>query len=232
MKILLIHSEDSPENGPWTNLPWDHIVDLGLGGKNTYERWSRQFRCPVTTLGSLRNGFDDFRLVRDILGLGCGRLVDDHGLDWWEIMSILLTEEVETLILLQRFAQTVAADDEVHVSRPGLHASLLQCLLGSRTKVFSLRRSALGHYVRVVRRLSALQVIDVFWDKRDPGYQFRGRLVRHRRRSQLSAPVVLLPTAYVNVSRTAIAYANTFPQEKFLLVATRRGGWLRDLPPN
>jgi hypothetical protein len=235
MKILLIHSEDSPENGPWTKLPWDHIVDLGLGGKNTYERWSRLFRCPVTTLGSLRNGFDDFRRVRDVLGLGCGRLVDHHGLDWWEIMSILLTEEVETLILLQRFAQTVATDDEVHVSRPGLHASLLQCLLGSRTKVFSLRRSAgrgtLAHYVRVFRRLSASQLIDVFWDKCDPGYQFRARLARRRQR-QLSAPVVLLPTAYVNVSRTAIAYANTFPQENFLLVATRRSGRLQDLPPN
>jgi hypothetical protein len=231
MKILLIHSEDSPENGPWKKLPWDHIVDLGLGGKNTYERWSRQFRCPVTTLGSLRSGFDDFRRVRDILGLGCGRLIDDHGLDWWEIMSILLTEEVETLILLQRFAQTVGADDEVHVSRPGLHASLLQSILGRRTKVFSLRCSALGHYVRVVRRLSALQLIDVFCDKCDPGYQFRARVVRRRQR-QLSAPRVLLPTAYVNVSRTAIAYANTFPQENFLLVATRRSGWLRDLPPN
>jgi hypothetical protein len=42
----------------------------------------------------------------------------------------------------------------------------------------------------------------------------------------------LLPTAYVNVSRTGIAYANTFPEEKFLLVATRRSGWVQDPPEN
>jgi hypothetical protein len=76
-----------------------------MGGKNTYARWTRQFQCPVTILDSLRNGFDDFRRVREVLGVGCGRLVDEHGLDWWEIMSILLHGELETLILLQRFVR-------------------------------------------------------------------------------------------------------------------------------
>jgi hypothetical protein len=36
----------------------------------------------------------------------------------------------------------------------------------------------------------------------------------------------------VNVSRTGIAYANTFPEENFLLVATRRSGWVEDAPGN
>ena len=234
MKILLIHPEDKPEKGPWTDLRWDRIVDLGRGGESSYARWNRQFRCPVTTLDSLRNGFDDFRQIRDVLGLGCGRLLDEHGLDWWEIMSILLTEEVEALILLQRFAKTVGSGDDVHVSRSGLHASLLQCLLGERSKVFSLRQNAkksgVRHYVRVSTRLSAPQLIDVFWDKYDAGYQLRGRLSRKRPPS--TRPVVLLPTAYVNVSRTGIAYANTFPQESFLLVVTRQSGWIRHLPRN
>jgi hypothetical protein len=44
--------------------------------------------------------------------------------------------------------------------------------------------------------------------------------------------VVLLPTAYINVSRTGVAYANTFPEEDFLLVATRRSGWVKDPPRN
>ena len=70
MKILFIHPEDDPEKGPWAILAWDHIVDLGLGGVNAYARWSNKFRCPLTTLASLRNGFDDFRQVRHILGLG------------------------------------------------------------------------------------------------------------------------------------------------------------------
>jgi hypothetical protein len=234
MKILFIHPEDDPEKGPWTNLPWDRIVDFGHGGENSYARWKRQFGCRVTTLDSLRNGFDDSRRIRDVLGLGCGRLTDEHGLDWWEIMSILLTGELEALILLQRFVRTISSSDELHVSRPGLHGSLLQCLAGGAVRVFPLRRSAkksgLAHYLRVSTRLSAPQMVDVFWDKYDTGYQLRGRLAWKRQPS--SRPVVLLPTAYVNVSRTGIAYANTFPQENFLLVATRHSGWLGNLPRN
>jgi hypothetical protein len=234
MKILLIHSDDDPESGPWASLAWDQIVDLGLGGKNGYARWMRRFQCPVTSLDSLRNGFDDFRRVRDLLGVGCERLIDEHGLDWWEIMSILLHGELETLLLLQRFLQNVGSSDQVFVSRPGLHASLLQCLLTARVKVFPLRRGAqkggLGHYVRLSNKLSAPQMIDVFWDKYDAGYQFRGLLARKRPPSM--RPVVLLPTAYVNVSRTGIAYANTFPGEDFLLVTTRQSGWVQDPPRN
>ncbi len=234
MKILLIHPEDDPETGPWASLPWDRIVDLGLGGVSSYARWSRQFHCPVTTLNSLGKGFDDFRHIRDLLGMGCGRLVDEHGLDWWEIMSILLHGEMETLILLQRLAQTAGSNDEVHVSRPGLYASLLQSLLVKRINVFPLRRSAqkggLSHYVRVFKKLSASQAADVFWDRYDLGHQFRGRLTRKRAPSARS--LVLLPTAYINVSRTGIAYANTFPEEDFLLVATRRSGWIEDPPRN
>lgn len=106
MKILLIHSEDDPANGPWASLAWDHVVDLGLGGKDSYARWSSQLRCPVASLSLMRNGSEDFRRVRNLLGVGCGRLIDEHGLDWWEIMSILLHGELETLLLLQRFVQT------------------------------------------------------------------------------------------------------------------------------
>lgn len=234
MKILLIHSEDDAESGPWAKVSWDRIVDLGLGGVNTYARWQRQFRCPVATLDSLRQGFDDFRRVRDLLDLGCGRLIDEHGLDWWEIMSLLVHGELETLILLQRFVTTLGAGDEICVSRPGLHASLLQCLRVGRVNVFPLRRgddkNGLGHYFRVSNKLSARQIVDVFWDKYDAGYQLRGRLARRRAPSR--KPVVLLPTAYVNVSRTGIAYAKTFPNEHFFLVTTRQSGWTENLPQN
>jgi hypothetical protein len=234
MKILLVHSEDDPECGPWASMPWDRVIDLGIGGVNSYARWTSQFQCTATALDSLRSGFDDFRQVRNVLCQGYSRLVDEHGLDWWEIMSILVHGEVETLILLQRFVQTLGSEDEVCVSRPGLHASMLQCLLATRVKVFPLRRGArkggLGHYVRVSNKLSAPQMIDVFWDKYDAGYQFRGRLARKRAPS--AHPVVLLPTAYINVSRTGVAYAKTFPEENFLLVTTRQSGWVPDPPPN
>jgi len=233
MKILLLHSEDSPEHGPCADLDFDRIVDLGLGGVSTYARWTQRFHCPVTTLGPLRNGFDDFRRVRDMLGRGCGKLVDEHGLDWWEIMSMLLHEQMEVLILLQRFAQTVNTGDEIYVSRPGPHANLLQGLLGAQVRVFPLppkARKGLRYFVRLTNKLSRPQILDVFWDKYDSGYQFRGRLAR--RRPPCRRPTVLLPTAYVNVSRTGMAYANTFPGENFLLVATRQSGWIAGPPKN
>ncbi|MGB7600043.1 MAG: hypothetical protein WBM24_07040 [Candidatus Sulfotelmatobacter sp.] len=234
MKILLIDALDSGDAGPWAGQHWDRIIDLGKAGENSYERWNRHFHSTVTTLDEMRVGFDDFRRVRRLLDLGCGQLVDKHGLDWWEIMGLLLHGELELLILLQRFAETVGSEDEVYVSRPGVHASLLQHLLATRVKAFPLPRGAqkggLAHYVRVSKKLSAPQIIDVFWDKYDSGYQFRGRL--GRKRQPLRHPAVLLPTAYVNVSRTGIAYANTFPEENFLLVATRRSGWVEDPPRN
>jgi hypothetical protein len=218
----------------WAAQRWDRILDLGLGGANTYTRWTDRFRCPITPLRELRRGFEDFRRVRGLVGAGCGRVIDEHGLDWWEIMSILLNEHVDTLILMERFAATLAANDEVFISRSGPVASLLQCLLGSRVTVFHSRRvwgeHVLGHYMRVFNKLSISQMADIFFDKYDSGYHLRGRVARKPRPS--SFPVVLVPTAYVNVSRTGTAYANTFPDENFLLVATRRSGWIKDLPRN
>ena len=234
MKILLLHFEDDPDGVSAPSGGWDQIADLGMGGSDTYEHWSLRFDCPVTAVRSLRNGFEDFRRIRDLLGAGCGQLIDEHGLDWWELISILLHGELETLILLQRFVSALGSGDEVFVSRPGVHASLLQALLPKRVHVFPLRQGAekrgLRHYLRVSRRLSLSQMVDVFWDKCDLGYQFRGRLTRKPPPSK--GPVTLLPTAYVNVSRTGIAYANTFPEENFLLVSTRRSGWVRSQPRN
>ncbi len=234
MKTLFIHAEDDPAQGQWASIRWDCIVDAGIAGANSYTRWSRQFRCPVTSLNSLRQGVDDFRHIRQILGAGCGQLIDQHGLDWWEILSIDLLGEVEMVILLQRFAAAIGSEDEVYVSRPGIHADFLKYLLPARVHAFPLRRDArkdgLGHYLRVFKRLSTSQAIDVFGDKYDPGYQFRGRFARKHAPS--TKAVVLLPTAYVNASRTGIAYANTFPEEDFLLVATRRSGWVRNPPRN
>jgi hypothetical protein len=234
VKILLVHVEDDPERGPWANLPWDQVVDLGLGGMNSYERWQRQFHCPVTSLNALRSGFGDSRQVREILGLGCARLIDEQGLDWWEILSILFTEQTEAVILMQRFAQSLRSGDEVYFSRPSLHASLLEHLSRGRIQVsvssHTGRRKGIGHYLRLCRQLSATQITDIFWDKYDPGYRFRAHLPR--RCNSSNAPVVLLPSAYINVSHTGLAYAQTFPEEDFLLMATRRSGWVENLPPN
>jgi hypothetical protein len=233
MSVLLIHPEDNPDSGSWRDLHCDRVIDLGLSGKNSYARWSRNFGCPVNGLTYLHRGMSEIRRVRDLLAAGRGRLVDSQGLDWWEILSICLTEQLETVILLQRLAATIVGD-EVHTSRPGFHAAIMQHLLPGRVHIFPSRRRHRGpgvmHNIRAARKLSVSQIVDVLCDKYDPGYRLRARIPHNRRASQV--PVVLIPTAYVNVSRTGIAYAETLPQQNFLLVATRRSGWMKNLPPN
>jgi hypothetical protein len=234
MSVLLIHPEDNPDSGSWRDLHCDRVIDLGLSGKNSYARWSRNFGCPVNGLTYLHRGMSEIRRVRDLLAAGRGRLVDSQGLDWWEILSICLTEQLEAVVLLQRLAETLAGD-EVYISRPGFHEQVLQKLLRGRLKILSSgrnsRRSAgITHYLRAARKLSVSQIVDVLCDKYDPGYWLRSHIPHSRRASQV--PVVLIPTAYVNVSRTGIAYAETLPQQNFLLVSTRRSGWMKDLPPN
>jgi len=235
MKILFLHAEDDLDRGPWASSRWDRIIDLGRAGAGTYERWSSRSTCPIEPLDALRNGFDDFHQVREILGRGFGRLTDEYGLDWWEIMSILLTGEVETLILLRRFVLSLGPGDELHVSRPGFHADILRLLVGGRVEIFPACGDVStdpgpARYWKLSTKLSRDQIVDIFWNKYDPGYQLRGRVVGRRRGS--TRPVVLLPTAYVNVSRTGIEYANTFPDENFLLVTTRRSGSVRETPRN
>lgn len=233
MKVLLIHPEDNSDSGSWRDLHWDWVIDLGLSGKNSYTHWNRHFGCPVNGLTSLRRGMNETGRVRDLFAAGRGRLVDSYGLDWWEILSICLTDQLETVIPLQRLAETVSGD-EVYVSRPGFHATVLQNLLRGRLHTFPSRhgnrKSGIMHYIRVARKLSVSQIADVVCDKYDPGYRLRAHVSRSRRASEV--PVVLIPTAYVNVSRTGIAYAGTVPQQNFLLVATRRSGWMKNLPSN
>jgi len=43
---------------------------------------------------------------------------------------------------------------------------------------------------------------------------------------------VLLPSAYVNVTKLGLAYARMLPETQFLLVATRRSGWVQNPPAN
>jgi hypothetical protein len=162
------------------------------------------------------------------------RLSDRFGLDWWELTSILVHQQLESIILLQLLVETLGALDEVYVSRPCFQADVLRMALASRLHVIIWRGSrhkrGARHYLRVLKKFPARQLLEIFWDKTDPGYQFRGSLGSVRK--PLSDAVVLLPSAYVNVSRTAVAYADSLPGSHFLLVVTRRSGWIQSPPPN
>ena len=234
MRILLVHPDDQPDRGPWAQQTWDRVIDLGRGGELAYERWSKQFGCPVQPLDSLRLGAEDFRRVRELLAADRGRLQDREKLNWWELTAILFYQQLELLGILRRFAGILGASDQVLVTRPGFYADALEVTLGSRAHSFpaqsSSQRRGVRHYLRTAGKFPLPQLLEILGDKYDASYLVRGAL--HWRRKASGKPVVLLPSAYVNVSRLGVAYAKTAPGTDFLLVATRRSGWVPDPPPN
>ena len=234
MRVLLIHPEDELQAGPWASQRWDRVIDLGRAGASSYEQAAAGFGSPVTTLDTFRENFGEQYKVRELLARGMDRLCDSFGLDWWELTSIMLHEQLEAAFLLRLFVETLDPRDEVHVSRPCYQAEVLRLMPGVLVQTFSSPgnrqvRDA-RHYLRVLKKFPTRQLVEIFWDKTDPGYQLRGSVGLRRKTS--SDPVVLLPSAYVNVTRTALAYATSVPDGRFLLVVTRRSGWIQSPPTN
>src|SRR5438105_102099 len=232
MRILLLHPDDSLEHGP-CQQKWDQVIDLGKGGCDFYRRSTLQLGCQVIPLDSLRIGVEDFQWVREIFESGRNRLLDAEGLDWWELTAIFFHQQIELLGVLRRFAENLKSSDELYITRPGFYADALRFLLRDRLQVLSSRiesnRSAL-RYVRSAARFPIAQLAEILWDKYDGCYSLRRHFSANRQPSH--KPVVLLPSAYVNVSHMAIAYARTVPELNFLLVATRRSGWLAEASAN
>ncbi len=235
MRILLLHPEDSPRRGPWTSRKWDLIVDLGKCSESAAAAWQDELRCPVLRLESFRQGTEDLRTVHRMLRSGHGRLLDAEGLDWWDLTGLLIHPELETAILLRRLAPELAGSNEFHASRPGWPIAAMAVILGCDLQAFGNTTAAragrrLNHYRCVLRTFPIAQLTEIFFDKYDSHYNWR-RIFAPRRPAG-GASVVLLPTAYTNVSRMAAAYACMLPDQQFLLVATRRSGMLADTPPN
>jgi hypothetical protein len=232
--VLVVHPEDSPDRGAWTAERWDFVLDLGRGGSDSYERWTQQFCCPVVPLDSIRLGMEEFRRVRDFMQAGKDRLRDREGLDWWALTAILFHERVEILGILRRFGQGLEAHAELFVTRDGYFADVLRLLLPKRVNICpggrALRSQGAMHYFTRASKFPFSQLLEIAGDKYDASYAMRSAFSSRRQPS--AKPVVLLPSAYVNVSRLGLAYAKILPETKFLLVTTRRSGWVSEPPEN
>jgi hypothetical protein len=225
MRVLLVHPEDSPKRGPWSRRRWDLVVDLGRSSRYSQDAWCAQLGCPVLGADSFRQGVSDARVVRQIFSAGRGRLIDEEGIDWWDLTSLLLVPEALNLLAFQRMTAEIGNADELWSTRSGWASDAVSILLGRPLRSFTAGRFAslaarAGHYASLLRRFSPAQIKQIFLDKYDSGYQWRSRFASKQKRS--AAPVVLLPSAYSNVSRMAADYARTLPQQSFLMVATRQ----------
>jgi hypothetical protein len=236
MTILLVHPDDSVEVGPWTETAWNLIVDLGWSGRHSYSQQEESFACKVLSIYDLLDHEEHRVRLRELLGVGLNHLVDGESVDWWDIFSALHYQPLEQLMLLEILAEEVPSHAEVFATRVHPATQALSLLLKRAIKIFpSDGKARFGKEgSRNWKQKFALrpsQLAEIAFDKWDTGYRLR----RHfsRRPSALTTPAVLFPSAYGNVSRAQLAYAQMLPQRRFLLVVTRRSGRRRlPLPAN
>ncbi len=235
MRILLVDPHDSPRRGPWSAERWDSIVDLGKSSQWSAEAWRRQHGCAVIRSDSYREKIADVRRVREMLSVGHGRLVDEEGIDWWNLTSLLLVPDALELLAMQRVATEIPVSAEVWATRRSGVVRLLEIVLGRELQFFEEAGWArvvarAFHYAGIAQHFSATQIKEILLDKYDPGYRWRARVARTG--SACKEPVVLVPTAYGNVSRMAAAYMRQLPRQKFLMVATRQNAKQLVVPDN
>src|SRR5262249_32271618 len=222
-KLLLLHPHDGI---PSEKELWSLVVDLGRAPASTYAEWSRVTGCQVMSLFDLSEGVAELHRTRGLLEYGMGRVVDQFGTDWWDVLVQSIVPQIQQLILLRRLAATVEPGAEIFCTRPHFLATGLQKLLRGRLVTLQTGPQQLlagiRHYLDAFRSLDFAQLSQVLQDKFDPEHSLRSRFAR--RREPGASPVVLLPSAYVNVSRTAVAYASMLPDIEFLLICARNNG--------
>src|ERR1700720_3677265 len=102
MRILLLHPEDKFPHS--RGHGWDLVIDFGRAPVSTYERWSREAGCQVTSIYGVAEEIADLHRTRELLRFGTGQLIDEAGIDWWDVMSLMIVDELQQLMLVRRLA--------------------------------------------------------------------------------------------------------------------------------
>ena len=173
--------------------------------------------------------------MREMFRAGRGYLVDGEGIDWWDLTSLVVAPEAEAILVFQRLADEMGSVSELWATRPGWPTVVMEILLGCPLRSFGnkpVARSAARvlHYAGLLHRFPVAKVKEILLDKYDSGYRWRSQFAPRPKRGRV--PLVLLPSAYGNVSRMAASYAQLLPDQRFLLLATRESATLGAPPPN
>src|ERR1700689_896417 len=107
MRVLLVHPEDSPTTGPWSQSRWDLVVDLGWAGTSQYAAWGEELGCPTFGLYSFSEWHDGVRRVEAIYRAGGDCLVDAEGIDWWKLLAPLRFQGFYEFLLLSKIAAKI-----------------------------------------------------------------------------------------------------------------------------
>jgi hypothetical protein len=235
MKILLVHPDDSVETGPWTETKWDLVVDLGWSGRNFYSQQAERFGCSMLSIFDLSGHEQHRRQLQELLSVGLGQVVDSESIDWWETVCGFVYEQIEQVMCVSNLAELISPQSEIVATRPNAATKVLSLLLKRDFGSFAAERKpnlgvAARRYVEKAIALQPWEIMEIALDKWDTDYRLR-RMLTHSH-CPLTTPAVLLPSAYVNVSRAQLAYAQMLPQRRFLLVVTRHSGRRVPLPAN
>lgn len=241
MRVFLLHPDDD-FHGSWMDQHWDSVVDLGRAPKSFYEERSAQLGCPVFSIFDLAVEVEDLKIWRGLFEPGMGCVLDRFGIDWWDVISIVLQPELQDVRLALRLAKKLSGCHTLVASRPSLAAETISLRLGIPLQLLhrGLRKRFVPIFLRrsvnAAANLSFEQLLQVFYDKYDPHYHWRVKLAappaRSSKGNSQSEPVGLLPSAYSNVTKTALSYAGILPEQKFLLVLARESGAVSPVPPN
>lgn len=232
MRVLLLNPEDRPFDGPWARESWDLVVDFGWAGGCSYAEWAKVFGCPTYGLFNFGEEIKDLQRIGETLRAGRGQLVDEDGIDWWELMAPARYSELHDQLLLLNLNKQIPSNAEVRASRPYRLVSALEALRISRIDSYLPEsRHGISEYAKRLRGLRLRQLLGVVLDKWDADFGFR-RFTAPRAKNSRNGPRVLLPSSYVNVSRILCAYASTLPERQFLLATTRASGRLGSYPRN
>ena len=233
MKILLLHPGDTFAH-EYSNHQWDLVVDLGRAPRGTYEDWREQAGCPVISIYDYAAEIDDLYYLRQLLQLGIGRVVDQCGIDWWDVFSLEIASRIQRAVLIERLSKHLPLNCDLYSTRADPVATALQRLLGGKVTCLGSRMQSVGRRLRrqyeTFFQLGRAELLQLCEDKFDADHAIRRRFGGRGPKS--GQPVVLLPSAYVNVTRTALAYAELLPHQQFMLVVARRNGYPRFAPPN
>jgi hypothetical protein len=218
------------------------VIDLGRAPRSFYDERSAVLGCPVFSIFDVAVEVEDLRVLRQLLEPGMGRIVDRFGIDWWDVISLILQPELQDVRLALRLAEKLGGCRTLVASRQSLTAEVLRHQLGIPLHVLRrrLRTQLVPNFLRrgatAARNLSFEQLLQVVYDKYDPHYfwrrKFAGSAPQGSEPKSDSQPVVLLPSAYSNVTKTVLGYAGILPEQRFLLVLARESGAVSPVPAN
>ena len=183
MKILLLHPEDAFAH-EYSKERWDLVVDLGRAPRGTYEDWGKQAGCRVISIYDYAEEIDDLYYLRELLQLGIGRVVDQWGIDWWDIFSLEIASGIQRAVLVERLSKGLPLNCDLYSTRVDPVATALQRLLGGRVTCLGSRMQSMGRRLRrryeTFSQLGGTELLQLFEDKFDADHAIRRRFAGRR----------------------------------------------------